>query len=150
QLDVKWLMREGSLQDKPGPSVATEWTILLPETGQHDVGAELAAIASLRWPAITLHANGNIAYTRERTLGLFGGPIAEGPGAWVVRPVAEGFVDRESASITEWSGLAGAIWRCRESLTFDAAARLSWIRASGAGARGFELRAGLTWAFAVG
>ena len=152
QLDVKWLMREGSLQEKSGPSVASEWTILLPETGQHAIGAELAAIASQRWPALTLHANGNVAYTRQRTLGLFGGLIAEGPAAWAVRPVAEAFVDRESASFTEWSGLAGAIWRCpaSPSLSFDAAARLSWIRAAGAGGRAFELRAGLTWAFSNG
>ncbi|HEY7376254.1 MAG TPA: hypothetical protein VIF57_29095 [Polyangia bacterium] len=150
QLDVKWLMREGALQEKTGPSVATEWTILLPETGQSHVGAELAAIASLRWPALTLHANGNIAYTRERTLGLFGGLIAEGPGAWAVRPVAEAFVDREGPGATEWSGLAGAIWHFRPSLSFDAAARLSWIRAAGAATRAFELRAGLTWSFTIG
>jgi hypothetical protein len=143
-------MREGSLQENRGPSVATEWTILLPETGQRHLGVELAAIASLRWPALTLHANGNIACTRERTLGLFGGLIAEGPGAWPVRPVAEAFVDRESASATAWSGLAGAIWRFRPSLSFDAAARLSWIRAAGARTRAFELRAGLTWAFSIG
>lgn len=34
QLDLKWVMREGSLQGREGPSVASEWTILLPETGQ--------------------------------------------------------------------------------------------------------------------
>jgi hypothetical protein len=152
QLDVKWLVREGSLQEKTGPSVATEWTILLPETGQRRLGAELAAIASLRRPALTLHANGNVACTRERTLGLFGGLIAEGPGAWPVRPVAEVFVDRESASETEWSGLAGAIWPfpASPSLSFDAAARLSWLRVAGAGIRTFELRAGLTWPFSLG
>jgi len=137
-------------QQKTGPSVASEWTILLPETGERRFGAEAAAIVSMRWPALTLHANGNVAYTRERTLGLFGGLIVEGPAAWAVRPVAEAFVDRESATVTEWSGLAGAIWRCRESLSLDAAGRLSWIRAPGAAARAVELRAGLTWAFSIG
>jgi hypothetical protein len=150
QLDVKWLMREGSLQDKIGPSVASEWTILLPETGQSRAGAEAALIASMRWPALILHANGNLAYTRERTLGLFGGLIVEGPAAWAIRPVAEVFVDREGSATTEWSGLAGAIWRVRESLSFDAAARVAWIREGGVGMRAFELRAGFTWAFAIG
>lgn len=149
QLDVKWVMREGSLQDKAGPSIASEWTILLPETGQHQVGAELAAIASMRWPALTLHANGVVAYTREHSAGLFGSLIVEGPHAWTVRPVAEGVIDRESTVATQWSALAGAIWPWRESLTFDAAVRLSWIREAGAGSRAVELRAGLTWAFSI-
>src|SRR5262249_35216238 len=143
QLDLKWLMREGSLQNQPGPSVATEWTILLPETGQRRFGAEAAAIVSMRWPALTLHANGNVAYTREPTAGLFAGLIVEGPAAWTVRPVAEGFVDREAANAVEWSGLGGAIWPFRESLSFDAAVRLSWLRGAGMATRTTELRAGL-------
>jgi len=150
QLDVKWLMREGSLQKQSGPSVASEWTVLLPETGQSHFGAEAAAIVSMRWPALTLHANGNVAYTRERTAGLFASLIVEGPAAWAVRPVAEGFVDREAANAVEWSGLAGAIWPFRESLSFDAAARLAWLRGPGAATRITELRAGLTWAFSIG
>jgi hypothetical protein len=150
QLDVKWLMREGSLQFKPGPSVAGEGTILLPETGQHNFGAEAAVIVSMRWPGLALHANGNVAYTRERTASLFGGLIIEGPGAWAVRPVAEAFVDRESANASEWSALAGAIWRLRESLAFDGAARLAWLHEAGAAGRVFELRAGLSWAFSLG
>jgi len=150
QLNVKWLMREGSLQDRTGPSVATEWTILLPETGQHSVGGALNTNVSLHGPALTVHVNGTVAYTRERTAGLFGGLIFEGPWAWPVRPVAEVFVDRESAAETEWSALAGAIWRCRESLSFDAAGRLAWLREAGAGTGVFELRAGLTWTFSAG
>jgi hypothetical protein len=150
QLDVKWLMREGSLQDKAGPSVASEWTVLLPETGQSQVGVEAALIVSMRWPALTLHANGNVAYTRERTAGLFGGLIAEGPWAWTVRPVAEVFVDRESANAAEWSGLVGAIWRASASLAFDAAGRASLLREAGVSTRALELRAGLTWAFSPG
>jgi len=150
QLDVKWVMREGSLQEKSGPSIASEWTILLPETGQHQIGAELAAIASMRWPALTVHANGAVSYTREHSAGLFGGLIVEGPSAWPVRPVAEGFIDWESGVATQWSGLAGAIWPWRESLIFDAAVKLSWITEAGAGTRAFELRAGLTWAFSIG
>jgi hypothetical protein len=150
QLDVKWVMREGSLQDKTGPSIGSEWTILLPETGQHQIGAELAGIASMRWPALTVHANGAVSYTREHSAGLFGGLILEGPYGWAVRPVAEGFIDWESGAATEWSGLAGAIWPWRESLVFDAAMRLSWITEAGVGARAVELRAGLTWAFSIG
>ena len=149
QLNVKWVMREGTLQEQAGPSVASEWTILLPETGERRFGAELATIVSMRWPALTLHANGAAALTRERTLGLFGGLIAEGPLAWTVRPVAELFVDREARDVRELSALAGAIWRWRPSLIFDGALRIASTGDGASGVRTLEVRAGLTWAFSL-
>ncbi|HXI57900.1 MAG TPA: hypothetical protein VNO55_17665 [Polyangia bacterium] len=150
QLDVKWLMREGALQEGTGPSVASEWTVLLPETGQHRPGAELAAIVSWRMPALTVHANGAVAYTREQSAGLFGGLLVEGPGAWRVRPVAEAFYDWDSAGAREISGLVGAIWPLQPSLALDAAVRTASVRDRDQRMTTVEVRAGFTWSFSAG
>ena len=149
QLDLKWLMREGALQNGTGPSVASEWTILLPETGQSRLGAELAAIVSWRWTALTLHANGAAAYTREQSAGFFGGLIVEGPEAWPVRPVGEAFYAWDSAGAGELSGLAGVIWPLRPTLALDAAVRTASVRAAGQTSTTIEVRAGLTWSFSL-
>src|SRR5258708_40074705 len=150
QLDVKWLVRAGSLQAGSGASVASEWTVLLPETGRRALGAELAGIASWRWPALSVHANGAAAFTRDRNLGLFAGLIAEGPGDWRVRPVAEVFVDWESSTATQLSALAGAIWPLREGLSLDAAARVARIEEKvGPASNLLEIRLGFTRAFSL-
>src|ERR1051325_9266245 len=52
-LSVKSIVREGALQEKSGPSIAVEASVLLPETGATTPGAELAAIVSARWDAMT-------------------------------------------------------------------------------------------------
>src|SRR5260370_41129582 len=101
-------MHAGSLQAGSGASVASEWTVLLPETGRRALGAELAGIASWRWPALSVPANGAAAFTRDRDLGLFAGLIAEGPGDWRVRPVAEGCVAWGASTATQPPPLAGA------------------------------------------
>lgn len=47
---LKGVLREGSLQDKTGPSVATELGVLLPDSrGPSQFGASLAGIVSQRW-----------------------------------------------------------------------------------------------------
>jgi hypothetical protein len=47
---LKHVVQPGSLQDKTGPSVATEFGVLLPDsTGNSGVGASLAGIVSQRW-----------------------------------------------------------------------------------------------------
>jgi hypothetical protein len=47
---VKGVLRPGGLQDKQGPSIATEFGLLLPNgSGESGVGASLAGIASERW-----------------------------------------------------------------------------------------------------
>ena len=144
---VKTVVREGTLQDKSGVSVATELSALLPEVnGGSGGGAEAALIVSQRWDAATVHLNGAASWTRAHTLGLFGGVIAEGHDAWTLRPVAEVFVEGERDLPIAVSGLAGAIWRVRDDLALDAALRLA--RAGGVDTT--EIRAGLTWAFGAG
>ena len=145
-LFAKAVVREGALQGRPGPSVAVEVGALLPTVPvAGGAGAALAAIASERWPALTLHLNAEGDYTRDRTFAFIGGFIVEGPDAWPVRPVGEFLFSHETSLPVTVSGLAGAIWRVTPHLSFDAAGRL----ADEEGEREIELRAGLTWAFSV-
>jgi hypothetical protein len=141
---IKGVLREGSLQEKTGPSVATELSALLPTPdGGPGAGAEWAVIVSQRWPDLTIHANAAAAWTRAHEPGAFGGIILEGHDTWAVRPVAEVFVEGERGSPTTRSGLVGVIWRAREALSFDAAVRVARER----GLSTTELRLGLTWGF---
>ncbi len=140
---LKVLVREGSLQERSGPSVAVEAGLLLPEQpGLDGAGGSLALIASERWPAATLHVNVAAERTREGTVDLVAGPIAEGPIDWQVRPVAEVWLERAGDAGITSSFLAGAIWRAREGLSFDGAVRVAPM----AERPELELRLGLTWA----
>jgi hypothetical protein len=146
-LSAKTVLREGALQDREGVSVASESSVLLPTiNGAPGVGLEETVIVSQRWPELTVHLNGAVAWTRAHHLGLFGGVILEGHDAWTVRPVAEIFVEGERDMPTVISGLVGAIWRASERLSFDAAIRL----ARAGGITTTEVRAGLTWALPLG
>lgn len=145
-LSLKHVLRSGSLQEKAGPSLATELGALLPTiNGEPGVGAEWAVIVSQRWTDLTVHVNGAAAWTRAHEPGAFGGLILEGHDAWPVRPVGEIFVEAERGAPTTVSGLVGTIWRVREGLSFDAAVR----RARAGGVDTTELRLGLTWGFKV-
>jgi hypothetical protein len=146
-LSLKGVLREGSLQEKTGLSVASEAGVLLPTIdGDSGVGAQEAIIVSQRWPDLTVHLNGAVAWTRAHRLGLFGGAIFEVHDTWAIRPVAEVFVEGERDEPTAVSGLVGAIWRLREGLSLDAGFRL----ALAGGVNTTEIRAGLTWAFSAG
>jgi hypothetical protein len=143
---LKGLVRRGSLQDESGPSLALEAGVLTPLLPLREgFGATLAFIASQQWPALTIHANAEAVLTRDHHADGVGGVIIEGPHGWSVRPVAETFVERESPGLTVLSGLAGAIWQIRDGLSVDAAARAAREGAVGL----FEVRAGMTWAFAL-
>ena len=141
-LFLKGVLRDGALQDKAGPSVATEFGLLLPGIHQESgVGASWAAIMSQRWSGLTLHLNTAVALTHEHRADLFVGSILEGPSDWRVRPVAEFFLEREFGTATIVSGLVGAIWRVREDLSFDLGLR----EASVNGHAVSEVRVGLTF-----
>src|SRR5262249_29142905 len=87
---LKGVLVPGSLQGKSGPSVATEFGVLLPDsTGNSGVGASLAAIVSQRWDWGMIHLNAETALTRDHHGDVFLGAILEGPSKWTVRPVAE-------------------------------------------------------------
>jgi hypothetical protein len=141
---LKGVLREGSLQEKPGPSVASEAALLLPGIGgESGTGGSLAGIVSQRWRFVTLHLNAVAGVTRQQHGDLFLDAIVEGPHDWVVRPVAEVFHEREFGGLTTTSGLIGAIWQVRPNLAFDAG-----LRHAGVGDHTVdEVRAGLTFSF---
>jgi hypothetical protein len=141
---LKHVLREGVLQDKSGPSIATEFGLLTPDTdGSNRLGASLAGIVSQRFDWGTLHLNGEAALTRDHNADVFLGAIAEGPSTWKVRPVAEVFVEDEVGVARTVSGLIGAIWQVDDKLSFDVGVR----EALTAGHPVSEIRAGFTIGF---
>lgn len=141
-LFLKTVLRQGSLQEKEGPSIATEFGLLLPETHEErGSGGVASLIFSQRWFAATLHLNVAVAETRNHHGDLFEGVILEGPFHWEVRPAIELFHERESAGLSTRSGLIGLIWRLRENLSLDAGVRRARTEDSDVK----EIRAGLTW-----
>lgn len=141
---LKHVVVPGSLQDKTGPSVATEFGVLLPDsTGNSGVGASLAGIVSQRWDWGTIHLNAETAFTRDHHADLFLGAIIEGPSAWTVRPVAEIFYENEFGKEETFSGLVGLIYRVRDDLSFDVAIRHGLTNGHPVN----EIRAGLTFGF---
>ena len=140
-ISLKHVLREGSLQNKTGPSIATEFGLLLPGiNADAGVGGTWAAIISQRWDWGTVHLNLQPSLTRDHHAELFVSTIIEGPSKWKVRPVAEIFFDDKFDQENTVSGLVGLIWQVREDLAFDVAVRA----ASTNGRPVEEIRAGFT------
>jgi hypothetical protein len=142
-LFLKGVLREGVLQDKSGPSVATEFGALMP--GFNDEvgwGASWLGIVSQRWSGGTIHFDLGAAYTRLHRGDLFVGTILEGPYDWKIRPVAEFVYEREFNVVEIYSVLAGAIWKVSDTLAFDIGFREAWFNRQPVS----EIRAGLTFA----
>ena len=101
------------LQDQTGPSIATEFGVLLPDSvGDTRFGASIAGIVSQRWDWGTAHLNVAGQLTRDQRADLFTGIILEGPYKWPVRPVAEFFYEEEFRHRThnlgtDWRDMAG-------------------------------------------
>src|SRR5258706_839370 len=141
---LKHVLQPGSLQDKAGPSVATEFGVLLPDsTGDSGVGASLAGIVSQRWDWGTVHLNAATALTRDHHADLFLGSIIEGPSKWAVRPVAEFVYEKEFGQFDTISALIGLIWQVRDNLSFDVGLRHALTNGHSVN----EMRAGLTFGF---
>lgn len=141
---LKHVLVPGSLQDKMGPSVATEFGVLLPDsTGNSGVGASLAGIVSQRWEWGTINLNVETVLTRDHHADVFVGTILEGPSTWTVRPVAEVFYENEFGKTETVSGLVGLIYRVRDNLSFDIAVRHALTNGHPVN----EIRAGLTFGF---
>lgn len=142
-LFLKGVLREGALQDKSGPSIATEFGALMPGFGDEQRwGASWLGIVSQRWTGGTIHFNVGAALTREQHGDLFVGTIFEGPYDWKVRPVAEVVYEREFNTTEIYSVLAGAIWKVSDDLAFDFGVREAWVNQKPV----TEIRAGLTFA----
>jgi hypothetical protein len=143
---LKHVVIPGSLQNKTGPSVATEFGVLLPDsTGNSGIGASWAGIVSQRWDWGTVHLNVETLLTREHRAEVFVGSILEGPASWKVRPVAEVFYEREFGLEETVSGLVGLIWQVSDKLSFDVAYRHALTNGHSID----EIRAGLTFAVPI-
>jgi len=143
---LKGVLREGSLQEKPGPSIATEFGVLLPGINdQHGTGAVLNGIVSQRWDWGTVHLNAQMELTRQQHADYFLDSIIEGPHDWPVRPVAEMFYERDVSLFRSGSALVGAIWQVQDNIAVDFGLRGARINGQTAG----EIRAGVTFAFGV-
>jgi hypothetical protein len=143
---LKHVVVPGVLQDKSGPSIATEFGVLLPDsTGDSGVGASWAGIVSQRGDWGTVHFNVETSFTRDHHADVFVGTIIEGPFKWKVRPVAEFFYEKEFGMEETVSGLVGLIWQVSDKLSFDVAFR----HALSNGRPVDELRAGLTFAVPI-
>src|SRR5262245_46784808 len=89
-VSLKGVLREGALQDKSGPSIATEFGVLLPGINdERGFGASWLGIVSQRWSWGTMHFNIGAELTRDQHTDLSIGTIIEGPFDWTVRPVME-------------------------------------------------------------
>jgi hypothetical protein len=143
---LKHVVRDGTLQEQTGPSIAIEFGALLPGINdEHGLGGEIAAIIGSQWSWGAIYFTAAAALTREQTGEMFLGAIIEGPLDRTVRPVAELVYEREFGHGEIFAALAGLIWEAREGLAFDLAVR----QASVDGASETEIRAGLTFAFSL-
>jgi hypothetical protein len=141
---LKHVLRPGSLQDQPGPSVATEFSALLPDSiGETGFGASIVGIVSQRFDWGTVHFNVLGELTRQQRADVFTGVILEGPSKWTVRPVAEFFYEEEFGQARTYSALVGAIWQVNDKLSFDVGFRHAIVSSSPVN----EIRAGLTVGF---
>jgi hypothetical protein len=147
-LFLKAVLREGTLQGKPGPSIATEFGFLLPDLNgdpASGTGGSLAGIVSQQWPWMTVHLNAAVAVTRQQTADAFFGVIVEGPRDWPLRPVAEVFYERDFGGVTTTSALVGAIWQVRDNIAFDVGLRGAQLNDQPLR----EVRFGVTFGFPV-
>lgn len=143
---LKHVVREGTLQQQTGPSIAIEIGSLLPGiNAQPGWGAEVAGIIGNQFSWGAMHFTAAAALNRDNRGAMFLGWIFEGPSDWAVRPVAELVYENEFGQSEVFAALAGVIWEAREGLAFDLAVR----RASVDGNGETEVRAGLTFAFSL-
>ena len=147
-LFLKAILREGSLQGQPGPSIATEFGFLLPSINDdptNSTGGSVAGIVSQQWPWLTVHFNAALAITHQQTADAFVGLILEGPHDWPLRPVAEVFYERDFGGVTTRSALVGAIWQVRDNIAFDVGLRGAQVNDQPLR----EVRFGVTFGFPV-
>ena len=142
---LKYVLRPGVLQEKSGPSIATEFGVLLPQIGGSGAGFGWTGIVSQRWDWGTVHFNIAANLTPDQHAEAFVDTIIEGPNKWKIRPVAEFYFDNVFNGEQTYSALVGAIWQVNDKLSFDIAARYGLVD----GRPVTEFRAGLTFGFSL-
>jgi len=145
-LSVKTILKEGSLQDKEGASIALETGLLLPGINdENGLGAAITGIVGQKFSWGAVHVNLAAELTRDQRSEIFFGTILEGPDSWAVRPVAEFVFVRGAGGHEETALLGGAIWEVKEGLALDLALR----HGENDGRPETEIRAGVTFAFSL-
>ena len=145
-LSVKTVLKEGSLQDKEGASIAVETGLLLPGINdENGLGASITGIVGEKFSWGAVHVNLAGSLTRDQRGEMFFGTILEGPDRWTVRPVAEFVFIREGGGHQETALLGGAIWQVKDGLALDFAVR----HGQNDGRPETEIRAGLTFDFGL-
>ena len=112
-LSLKWIAREGVLQDHgSAPSLAVELSALIPTIrGEDRPGGELIGIASGRALGWTYHLNGGeLVEPGGDEPGILWGVIVERPLLDAVRAVAEANGKTVRGSMADNSALLGAVW----------------------------------------
>ena len=140
-LSLKTVLRDGSLQEKTGVSLGSEFSVLLPGIGtDNGAGLEWTMLASEKQDWGAWHFNLGPMLDRGGSPGLVAGWILEGPDQWPVRPVAEIRYER-SGHEEMIAGLVGVIIPIREGLALDLGLR----HARENGRPDEQLRAGVTF-----
>jgi hypothetical protein len=141
---AKVVLREGCLQGGTGPSFAAEAGPLLPTVNDaRGFGAHAAGILSTcLGDALIVHWNLQVELLPGTfDPDVFAGAILEPPPPkYVVRPVAELYVERTFPGPQRYSALAGGIWQVSAKIALDAALRQALVD----GRSESEVRAGFT------
>ncbi len=134
ELDLKYVAKEGFLQDKPGDSVAFESSLLLPSTSAQEthVGFQETGIWSHPILGFIFHINLGAGIERDYDEGfLFWGTIAEHPVTKTLRIVGEISGEAPNGQLPDNSGLLGFIWQAPyPDLFLDLGARRGLTQAS--------------------
>jgi len=139
---LKSVIVEGSLQDRPGVSLGSEFAVLLPGVGADDgAGLQWTMLASQRQDWGAWHFNLGPMLTRDGRSGVVAGAILEGPSQWPVRPVAEIRYEKTFGGGELIAGLVGFIIPVRDGLALDIGLR----HAREDGRPDEQLRAGVTF-----
>lgn len=111
-ISLKWVARDGILQDDSGVSLALELDALLPTLhGQDRPGAQLVGIASNRTLGWTYHLNAGVLVEPSGSdPGAVWGVIVERPLIGPLRAVAEVNGESVRGARPNNSALVGAVW----------------------------------------
>lgn len=139
---LKTVLRPGSLQDKAGVSLGSEFSVLLPGLRADDgAGLEWTMLASDRTSWGAWHFNIGPELTRDGHGAMVVGGILEGPHDWMVRPVAELRYEKTFGGEEMFAQLVGLIFPVRDGLALD----IAWRHAREAGRPDRQIRAGVTF-----
>ena len=140
-VSIKKLLREGNLQEKQGPSLATEEFVTFPSGDQTHLGVEASAILSSTGPPGVVHVNALVERSPEGHAGAGMRVIVEAQDNEGWRPALE--LDAEGAEheAPEQRVTLAGIYEMHEGLAYDLGVQLGrsseehWT----------EVRSGVTW-----